>query len=188
MRGAGEATKFARITHWRPWDVSLVFISRASWFECCLSSRDRTHGTILSANMSTNKKKILVVDDDSVILKAFTLKLKASDYDVVTASEWLQTAVNAVRTQKPDAILLDINFPPEFEGVAWDGFRIMEWLRRLEEAANTPIFIVSGGDPEKYVTRARELGAVAFFRKPVAHEQLVAALRRILAEEPTATV
>lgn len=137
--------------------------------------------------MSTNKKKILVVDDDSVILKAFTLKLKASDYDVVTAANG-PDAVNAVRTQKPDAILLDINFPPEFEGVAWDGFRIMEWLRRLEEAANTPIFIVSGGDPEKYVTRARELGAVAFFRKPVAHDQLVAALRRILAEEPTPTV
>jgi two-component system, OmpR family, KDP operon response regulator KdpE len=137
--------------------------------------------------MSTKKKKILVVDDDSVILKAFTIKLKASDYEVVTAANG-PDAVNAVRTQKPDAVLLDINFPPEFEGVAWDGFRIMEWLRRLEEAEDTPIFIVSGGDPEKYVTRARELGAVAFFRKPVAHEQLVAALRRILAEEPTATV
>jgi two-component system, OmpR family, KDP operon response regulator KdpE len=134
--------------------------------------------------MSTKKKKILVVDDDSVILKAFSLKLKASDYDVVTAANG-PDAVNAVRTQKPDAVLLDINFPPEFEGVVWDGFRIMEWLRRLEEAGDTPIFIVSGGDPEKYVTRARELGAVAFFRKPVAHEQLVAALRRILAEEPT---
>ena len=134
--------------------------------------------------MSTKKKKILVVDDDSVILKAFSLKLRASDYDVVTAANG-PDAVNAVRTQKPDAVLLDINFPPEFEGVVWDGFRIMEWLRRLEEAGDTPIFIVSGGDPEKYVTRARELGAVAFFRKPVAHEQLVAALRRILAEEPT---
>lgn len=137
--------------------------------------------------MSTKKKKILVVDDDSVILKAFSIKLKASDYDVVTAANG-PDAVNAVRTQKPDAVLLDINFPPEFEGVVWDGFRIMEWLRRLEEAEDTPIFIVSGGDPEKYITRARELGAVAFFRKPVAHEQLVAALRRILAEEPTPTV
>jgi CheY-like chemotaxis protein len=137
--------------------------------------------------MSSNKKKILVVDDDSVILKAFSVRLKASDYDVLTASNG-PDAVNAVRTQKPDAILLDINFPPEFDGVAWDGFLIMEWLRRLEEAAGTPIFIISGGDPEKYITRARELGAVAFFRKPVAHDQLVAALRRMLAEEPTANV
>ncbi len=137
--------------------------------------------------MSAKKKKILVVDDDSVILKAFSLKLKAADYDVVTAANG-PDAVNAVRTQKPDAVLLDINFPPEFEGVVWDGFRIMEWLQRLEEAQDTPIFIVSGGDPEKYVQRARDLGAVAFFRKPVAHEQLVAALRRILAEEPTPTV
>jgi DNA-binding response OmpR family regulator len=59
----------------------------------------------------------------------------------------------------------------------------MEWLRRLEEGAKTPIFIVTGGDPEKYIARARELGALAFFRKPVVHDQSIAALRRVLAEE-----
>jgi CheY-like chemotaxis protein len=133
-----------------------------------------------------NKKKILVVDDDSVILKAFTIKLKASNYDVLTAADG-SAAVNAVRTQKPDAILLDINFPDDFGNVAWDGFRIMEWLKRLDGAAKIPIFIISSGDPNKYIVRARELGAVAFFRKPVVHEELVAALERALASEPAIT-
>lgn len=53
-------------------------------------------------------------------------------------------------------------------------------------SATTPVFIITGGDPEKYVSRARDLGAMAFFRKPVVHEQLVAALRRVLKEEPAA--
>ncbi len=130
-----------------------------------------------------NKKKILVVDDDPVIQKAFAIKLKASDYDVLTALDG-STAVNIVRTQKPDAILLDINFPDDFGSVAWDGFRIMEWLKRLDGAAKIPIFIISGGDPDKYVARARELGAVGFFRKPIVHEELVAALQRALPSEP----
>lgn len=132
--------------------------------------------------MSVTKKKILIVDDDGVIITSLTMKLKASGFDVITARDG-STAVSAVRTQKPDAILLDINFPPEFMAVTWDGFQIMEWLRRLEEGAKTPIFIVTGGDPEKYIARARELGALAFFRKPVVHDQLIAALRRVLAEE-----
>lgn len=129
-----------------------------------------------------NKKKILVVDDDQIILKAFTIKLKASNYDVLTATEG-SAAVHLIRTQKPDAILLDINFPADFSSVQWDGFRIMEWVKRIEEAAKIPIFIISGGDPDKYVARARELGAVGFFRKPIVHAELVAALELALAKE-----
>lgn len=133
--------------------------------------------------MTTMKKKILVVDDDPVIQKAFAIKLKASNYDVLAAGDG-STAVNMVRTQKPDAILLDINFPDDFGSVPWDGFRIMEWLNRLEGVAKVPIFVISSGDPDKYLKRARELGAVAFFRKPVMHEQLVEALERVFNAKP----
>lgn len=135
--------------------------------------------------MNATKKKILIVDDDGVIVTSLSIKLKANGFDVVSARDG-STAVSAVRTQKPDAILLDINFPPEFLAVTWDGFQIMEWLRRLEEGSKIPIFIITSGDPEKYVSRARDLGAVAFFRKPVVHEQLIAALHRILKDEPAA--
>ena len=67
----------------------------------------------------------------------------------------------------------------------------MEWLKRLNEdaKAQTPIFIIiSGGDPDKYVARARELRAVGFFRKPIIHEELVAALQRVFAADSVATV
>jgi len=136
--------------------------------------------------MSTIKKKILVVDDDPVILKAFTIKLAASNYEVLTANKGAD-AISMVRTKKPDAILLDINFPDDFGSVAWDGFRIMEWFKRLDEPAKIPIFVISSGDPDKYVAKARELGAVGFFRKPIIHEELVAALQRVLVTEPVTT-
>ena len=135
--------------------------------------------------MTTNKKKILVVDDDPVVVKAFTIKLQASNYEVLTASDG-STAVNIARTQRPDAILLDINFPSDFGSVSWDGFRIMDWLKRIDQAANIPVFIISGGDLSKYEAKARELGAVGFFHKPIIHEELIAELERVLGLTPAA--
>ncbi|KAB2645666.1 MAG: response regulator [Verrucomicrobia bacterium] len=129
--------------------------------------------------MTTNKKKILVVDDDPLVVKAFTIKLKANNYEVLTASDG-STAVNIARTQRPDAILLDINFPDDFGSVAWDAFRIMEWLKRVDGAADIPVFVISGGDASKYQSKAREIGAAGYFQKPVIHEELIAALERVL--------
>jgi response regulator RpfG family c-di-GMP phosphodiesterase len=56
-------------------------------------------------------KKILVVDDNIVFLKAMSLKLRTSGYEVITAVDGA-SAVSSVRKLKPDLILLDLNFPP----------------------------------------------------------------------------
>ena len=126
-----------------------------------------------------NKKKILVVDDDAVVIKALSIKLKANDFEVLTAMDGA-TAVNAVRTLKPDLILLDITLPADMSSVAWDGFRIMEWLKRLDEAINIPFIVITGGDREKYEARAMAAGATAFFHKPISHEELFDLIRQTL--------
>lgn len=130
-----------------------------------------------------NRKKILIVDDDAVILKSLVIKLSAKGYDVVPAMDGSQ-AVNAVRTQKPDLILLDLTFPPEVSGVPWDGFRIMEWLKRIDDAAKIPIIVITGGDPAKNEEKARAAGATAFFHKPIVHDELFDVIAKTL--EPKA--
>lgn len=130
-----------------------------------------------------NKKKILVVDDDPVVIKALSIKLKANDFEVLTATDGA-TAVNAVRTQRPDLILLDISFPDDMGSVAWDGFRIMEWLKRLDEAVNVPFIVITGGDREKYEARAIAAGATAFFHKPINHDELFGLIRQTLNPKP----
>src|SRR5712672_2440834 len=116
-----------------------------------------------------NRKKILVVDDSPVLLKALSMKLTAEGYDVLTAEDG-GGAVNLARREKPDLILLDISFPPDVAhggGVAWDGFLIMNWLRRLDEAKNVPVIFVTGADPSKYRDRALKAGAANFLSKPI---------------------
>jgi CheY-like chemotaxis protein len=128
-----------------------------------------------------SRKKILIIDDNEVILKTLSFKLKGSGYDVLTASEG-SAGVNAARTQKPDLILLDISFPTDVASVPWDGFTLMEWLNRVNLSSKIPIIIITGGDPTKYKERALAAGAVAFFRKPIEHEDLLRAIRETLGE------
>jgi len=123
--------------------------------------------------------KILVVDDNEVVVKTICLKLKGAGYQVATAQDGAQ-AMSVVRTEKPDLILLDITFPPDVAGVPWDGFRIMEWLHRVDESRKIPIIIITGGADEKNKERAMSIGAVAFFHKPINHDDLLKVIRATL--------
>jgi len=125
------------------------------------------------------KKIVLVVDDNQVILQTLSLALKKHDLEVVTALDGSE-AVGAVRREKPDVIVLDLSFPPSFGNVEWDGFRIMQWLRRIEEAKHVPFIVITGGEAAKYKDRALKEGAAAFFQKPVNHEELAALIQKLV--------
>jgi CheY-like chemotaxis protein len=129
---------------------------------------------------ATPKKKILVVDDNEVILKTVSLKLQGCGYQTITALDGSE-AVAAARKETPDLILLDINFPPEVAGVPWDGFRIMDWFQRLDPAKKIPIIIITGTEDVKIKERATSCGAVAFFHKPINHDDLLKVIRTTLA-------
>jgi two-component system, OmpR family, KDP operon response regulator KdpE len=144
------------------------------------------HSLMSELTQPTLKKKILLVDDDPVVLKATSIKLKAMGYDVMTAADG-STGVSAARTMKPDLLILDISFPPDFGNVDWDGFRVMEWLKRLEGGEATPIVVVTSGDPAKFEARAKQAGAAAFFRKPVNFDQLAETIQQVLVPEPVKT-
>jgi CheY-like chemotaxis protein len=133
-----------------------------------------------------NRKKILVVDDSPIILKTLSMKLKSQGYEVLTAEDG-SVAVSTARRERPDLILLDISFPPDVAhggGVPWDGFLIMDWLKRMDEAKDIPIFIITGGDPDRYKARSMAAGAVGFFHKPINNDELLQAIRDELGEDP----
>lgn len=138
--------------------------------------------------MDRKKILILIVDDNEVILKSLSMKLKANGFDVVTAMDGAQ-ALSVVRRQTPGLIMLDISFPPDVAhggGVSWDGFRILEWFNRMDEAKNIPVIIITGGDAAHYKDRALAAGAAAFFHKPIDNDELLATINRIFSEKAPA--
>lgn len=132
-----------------------------------------------------NAKKILVVDDNRIILRTLTLALQPKGYKVLTALGGPET-LSAVREQKPDLILLDLSFPPDLANIGGplrDGFYIIEWLRRAPEAEKIPIIIISSTDPAQYRNQADAAGVVACIRKPIDNNKLLEAIHAALGEE-----
>ena len=134
-------------------------------------------------------KTILVVDDDLVERKALNTKLRACGYKVLLAEDGA-SAISAARSNRPDLILLDISFPPDVAhggGVRWDGFLLLDWLRRLEETKHTPVIFISVSDPASFKSRALAAGAVNFFHKSFDIAELLAAIDQAL-DAPKSTV
>lgn len=129
-------------------------------------------------------KTILIVDDDAAAREALSRVVNDAGYNFLTASDGSQ-AVSIVRQEKVDLILLDLIFPPDVAnggGVGWDGFLIIDWLRRIEQAIDIPVFVMTMGDPEQYRNRAFAKGAAAFFQKPINTDQLLETLRKTIGD------
>jgi len=140
----------------------------------------------MSGQPTTSKaKKILVVDDDEVILRTLSTTLSSNGFYAYLASDGPE-AVRVVTREKPDLILLDLVFPVDAAnvgGALQDGFFIIQWLRRMGEAEDIPIIVISGDNSMKDRQRALDAGAVDFFTKPIDHAALVAAVNRVLGSE-----
>jgi len=128
-----------------------------------------------------NRKKILIVDDDEVILRTLTTKLNAHGYEILTTTDG-STGVSMVRKSQPDLIIMDINLPVDVN-MDWNGFKIMEWLKRMDGSAKIPVIVISGGDANKARQLSQAAGAMAFFHKPINHEELIGMLRKFFGEE-----
>src|ERR1035437_9860807 len=111
---------------------------------------------------AARQKKILVIDDNEIILKTTSMKLQSAGYQVFTALDGSE-GVAAVRRVKPDLVLLDITFPPDASGMSWDGFRIMDWLHRVDETKKIPIIVISGVGGAKKTKGAPRAGAGGVF-------------------------
>jgi CheY-like chemotaxis protein len=132
-----------------------------------------------------NSKKILVVDDNLIIVKTLRLKLEAAGYKVVTAAD-ASSAIKAVRDDNPDLLIMDINFPADVSSggaASWDGFGVLQWLERINQDWHKPVVIITGEQSASAEARAKAISAVAFFRKPLNHDELLDVIRRELGED-----
>ena len=112
---------------------------------------------------SASKGKILVVDDDRLVLATVTHGLSQAGYEVIDADNG-DDAILLAREHKPDLALLDIRM----EGKS--GFDVAAYLR---EYCQTPFMFLSAFSDDQTVEQVKALGAVAYLVKPLDIGQIV---------------
>src|SRR5215467_10554214 len=113
-------------------------------------------------------KKILIIDDDAVILRTLSMKLQNVGYQVVTGVDGAD-AIRCVRDERPDLIILDIHYPPDIShggGVPWDGFILMKLLSAMESEQKVPMIVMTGCATLGLKEQALAAGALALLEKP----------------------
>jgi len=116
------------------------------------------------------KERILVVDDDREVVRLMRAYLEQAEYEVLVAYDG-ETAVHAIRRDRPDLILLDLMLPDR------DGYDITRLVRRDSATAHIPIIMLTARveDTDKIV--GLELGADDYVTKPYNPREVVARVR-----------
>lgn len=135
-----------------------------------------------------NAKTILVADDSPLILRILRIKLEAAGYEVLTAAE-PSDAFEIVREKHPDVIIMDINFPPDVGfggGGAWDGFRMLQWMKLNHSAGTAVEIIITNDNLDKHRAEADKAGVSGLFRKPIDMDALLKTIEAASAERAAA--
>lgn len=119
------------------------------------------------------RRKILVVDDEPDMLLAIKMRLEASGFEVITATDGME-GLNLARREKPDLLVLDIMLPK------MNGYKVSRLLKFDEEYKHIPIVMLTALAGEDDRATGAQTGADAYITKPFETAQLIDTIRRFL--------
>ena len=115
-------------------------------------------------------RRILVVDDEERMVRFIRLNLEYDGFQVIEAFNGAQ-AIEQVRSNLPDLVLLDVMMPDI------DGFEV---LRIIREVSSVPVIMLTAKSEEDDRVRGLELGADDYITKPFSPRELVSRVRAVL--------
>ena len=102
--------------------------------------------------------KILIVDDDALMIRMYQTKFKSDGYSVETAADG-EECLSKIGSSKPDLVLLDIMMPEP------DGMEVLETLKRQPETSEIPVVMLTNLSGKQDAELAIEKGAVEYWIK-----------------------
>ena len=118
-------------------------------------------------------KKILICDDDEVLLATIRVRLTEDNLgEIFLARDGLQ-ALNLLREQDYDLVITDIHMPYH------NGDEVLNFIR-VEQRKNTPIVMISTDAAEEVKALAKKMGVNEFITKPAKPKEVSRLVRRLL--------
>jgi len=125
--------------------------------------------------MNSEKKNVLLCDDDQAVLDAMSELLQNSGYAVSTAHEHTEL-MQRLNEGTPDLIILDVRMPER------DGIWVAECLQAL--GSQIPVLFLTGCDSTIFRLYAPFVGAVGYFLKPVNAQLLLQKIKSVFDKTP----
>ena len=125
-------------------------------------------------NMSENKPKILIIEDDRYLRELIIKKLEKEKFEILETADGKE-GLKKTKEEKPDLILLDLVLP----GI--DGYAVLSQIKADPEMSSIPVIIISNLGQIQEIQRGLKLGAVDYLIK--AHftpETIIEKVRRHL--------
>ncbi len=119
------------------------------------------------------KPRILCVDDEAVNLKLYDAFLQPQGYEVLHAPSGAR-ALEMVRTQKVDLVLLDVMMPE------MNGYDVCRQIKEDPERRAIPVVLITSLQNRKERTKGIEAGAEDFISKPIDQGEVLARIRMLL--------
>lgn len=116
-------------------------------------------------------KRILVCDDDPVILRLLQVNLELEGYEVILAHHGAE-AVDLAATEMPDLVILDIMMP------RMDGYEACEALRAQPETKDIPVVFLSAKAQQSDIERGKKSGVADYVTKPFDPAELLDVIER----------
>lgn len=118
------------------------------------------------------EKRILIIDDDISFLDSAEEVLKAKDF-IVSKALNAESAFEALATDRPDIILLDVNLPDK------NGFEVLKVIKSSKAFSDTPVILITG-DITVQVDKGFSEGADDCIFKPIDINKLLKNIDRLL--------
>jgi DNA-binding response OmpR family regulator len=122
------------------------------------------------------KHRILICDDDPLLIELMSFRLKAKGFDVITAVDG-EEALSKVASEHPSLVVLDAMMP------RLDGFDVLSRMKSDAGVSHIPVIMLSARKGEKDIVSALERGADDYLVKPFIPEELLARLSKLLARQ-----
>jgi PAS domain S-box-containing protein len=116
---------------------------------------------------------ILILDDDAVSRRVIAQALERAGLPCVAVTSGHE-AMAWLRQHEAKLALLDLMMPPP------DGYSVLRAIRSSEQTHELPVIVLTAADRDEEVTRAFEMGADDFLRKPFKSAELIARIRSLL--------
>lgn len=116
------------------------------------------------------RAKIMIVDDDPELRMALKMRLRANQYETVSACDGY-SAIALAQKERPNLIILDLGLP------AGNGYSVLKRLQESDALSSIPVIVLTARDPLGNESRSLDAGATAFFQKPVDNNELLEVIR-----------